>query len=223
MGRAPEGDEAKRIPLSFRTTPTLRSALDQAAAESGRSLAQETEARLQRSLDDDRAYGGGEQAEVVRRMASIMNFVSSRFGGSWLHDQAGFDVVVEALDEMLAGLRPSVRVEPERLERSERVSAALARYAEEYASWKRDRDATLAPPLKVFMKARSGKPVSAEERAAATEARELRAQLPPEPTPDLSADELRIWRLEHEFDERAKITRDAALAMATAHRVKEPK
>jgi hypothetical protein len=216
-------EKAKRDVIAVRATEEFRQQIDDAAAQAGRSMSQEIEARLRDSFEADRAHGGGEQAEVVRRMASIMNFVSRRFGVSWMHDEAGFDVVVEALDEMLAGLRPSERVEPERLERSERVAAALARYAEEYASWKRDRDATLIPPLKVFTKARSGKPVSAEERAAATEARELRAHLPPEPTPDLSADELRIWRLEHEFDERARVTRDAALAMATAHRAKESK
>jgi TraY domain len=46
----PEGTQrhrmSRRIPLNTRTTPTLRSRLEEAATASGRSLAQEVEARL---------------------------------------------------------------------------------------------------------------------------------------------------------------------------------
>lgn len=44
----------RRIPLSVRTTETLRADLDQAARASGRSLAQEIELRLERSFAEDR-------------------------------------------------------------------------------------------------------------------------------------------------------------------------
>jgi hypothetical protein len=45
--------EQKRYPLNMRTTKSVRERLERAAAKSGRSLAQEVERRLERSLDLD--------------------------------------------------------------------------------------------------------------------------------------------------------------------------
>src|SRR6187431_2169794 len=45
--------DIKRYPLNMRTTKSLRMRLERAAAKSGRSLAQEVERRLERSLDLD--------------------------------------------------------------------------------------------------------------------------------------------------------------------------
>jgi hypothetical protein len=45
--------EIKRYPLNMRTTKGVRERLERAAAKSGRSLAQEVEWRLERSLDFD--------------------------------------------------------------------------------------------------------------------------------------------------------------------------
>ena len=54
-GRPPlPAGRAKRAPLSFRTTAEVRSKMDRAASESGRSLAQEIEYRLERSVHLDR-------------------------------------------------------------------------------------------------------------------------------------------------------------------------
>ena len=46
--------DIKRHPLNMRTTKDVRTRLERAAASSGRSLAQEVERRLERSLDFDR-------------------------------------------------------------------------------------------------------------------------------------------------------------------------
>lgn len=48
--KLPEG-EGKRVPLNMRTTRETRDRLEKAADESGRSLAQEVEIRLERSFD----------------------------------------------------------------------------------------------------------------------------------------------------------------------------
>ena len=45
--------DIKRHPLNMRTTKALRTRLERAAKKSGRSLAQEVERRLERSLDFD--------------------------------------------------------------------------------------------------------------------------------------------------------------------------
>ena len=58
-GRRPRGRPAlppeagKRHPLGIRTTAELKKKIEAAAAESGRSIAQEIELRLERSFDQD--------------------------------------------------------------------------------------------------------------------------------------------------------------------------
>lgn len=51
--KLPEG-EGKRVPLNMRTTKEIRSCLERAAADSGRSLAQEVEFRLEQSFQGPR-------------------------------------------------------------------------------------------------------------------------------------------------------------------------
>jgi hypothetical protein len=54
--------DTKRFPLSLRTTKRLREKLEAAAAESGRSLAQEIELRLEMSFDREASV-----AEALRQ------------------------------------------------------------------------------------------------------------------------------------------------------------
>jgi hypothetical protein len=61
----------KRFPLNMRTTESVRDKLAKAAVDSGRSLAQEVEVRLERSFNDELALGGPEM-----RMLS-MSLISS--------------------------------------------------------------------------------------------------------------------------------------------------
>lgn len=50
--------EGKRSPLNMRTTAKLRDALESEASKYGRSLAQEVEARLEKSFQDDELLAG---------------------------------------------------------------------------------------------------------------------------------------------------------------------
>ena len=97
--------EGKRYPLNIRTTRETREKLEAAAARSGRSLAQEMEARLERSFDFehwlDRAFAEGTQAintavqMIVKRgggednvnvglaVGQIIGVMEREFGGSW--------------------------------------------------------------------------------------------------------------------------------------------
>lgn len=63
-GRPLLGDEPKRHSVSFRITPALKRRLDEALSESGRSLAQELEHRLERSFRDD------DLVEVAKRIVT---------------------------------------------------------------------------------------------------------------------------------------------------------
>ena len=61
--RATPPTPGERVPLSLRVTADIRTRLEEAALESGRSLSQEAEMRLERSI---RAveHGGDERPEV---------------------------------------------------------------------------------------------------------------------------------------------------------------
>jgi hypothetical protein len=66
----------KRYPLNMRTTKEVRDQLERAAAESGRSLAQEVEFRIARSFDRKatvlEAFGSGENAQLVRTLFLLL-------------------------------------------------------------------------------------------------------------------------------------------------------
>jgi hypothetical protein len=68
--RTVEG-EGKKSPLNMRTTPALREKLEVAAGESGRSLVQEVEYRLEQSFATD-ALLGGKYSELPRLITLAM-------------------------------------------------------------------------------------------------------------------------------------------------------
>ncbi len=74
--------EGKRMPLNMRTTRELRDKLERNTADSGRSLAQEVEYRLERSflLDDAKFddFGGKEKYELTKRFAVEANRLEPR-------------------------------------------------------------------------------------------------------------------------------------------------
>jgi Arc-like DNA binding domain len=61
-------------PVSLRVTQELHDSLNDAARSSGRSMAAEIEARLERSLHEDRGFGGPEYASFARLMAAEFGF-----------------------------------------------------------------------------------------------------------------------------------------------------
>ena len=63
----------KRYPLNMRTTVDIRRALESAANQSGRSLAQEAEFRLERSFAEESAYGGAEMRGIALKMAAAFH------------------------------------------------------------------------------------------------------------------------------------------------------
>jgi len=106
----------ERVPMSFRVTPEFKAKLDQAANESGRSLAQEIELRLERSFDEERhltdilELGFGQQAaalmlaigHVVREMAPLPRPGSP----GWLSDPEPYRRMVESINLLLQAIDP---------------------------------------------------------------------------------------------------------------------
>ena len=76
--------EGKRTPLNMRTTRELRERLEREAADSGRSLVQEVEFRLERSFRDEdaliKAFGGRNTYDVLRVMGSVAAQIQTRTG-----------------------------------------------------------------------------------------------------------------------------------------------
>ena len=87
VGRPPASpDGPKRAAIGLRASNDLRSRLEAAAAETGRSLSQEAEIRLEQSFESDSAFGGAEQAALLRMMAAAAQLIEARTGKSWLED-----------------------------------------------------------------------------------------------------------------------------------------
>jgi hypothetical protein len=94
-------DGGKRYPLNMRTTKETRDRLEAAAIASGRSLAQEVEARLERSFHQEAVLGGPEIARVAFLMAA--RFAIAVDGSDWTRDPIAYsNGVAEVLDALLS-------------------------------------------------------------------------------------------------------------------------
>ena len=82
--------KGKRVPLNMRTTQEVRDRLEHAAADSGRSLVQEVENRLEFSfLGEDareREMGGRELLALFRMLGAVAEFIEERTGKKWSED-----------------------------------------------------------------------------------------------------------------------------------------
>jgi hypothetical protein len=87
----------ERVPMSFRVTPTFKARLDKAAQESGKSLAQEVEQRLERTFVDAEIWGGHLNMAAHHMLATVvftMAGVSRKTPESWLYDPETFEAVL---------------------------------------------------------------------------------------------------------------------------------
>jgi hypothetical protein len=76
----------------LRVTPELKGRIERAAKKSGRSLSQEMEFRIERSLSLEDAFGSGEMHDMARRMATAFAIagesraVEKGIGPNWIDD-----------------------------------------------------------------------------------------------------------------------------------------
>jgi predicted transcriptional regulator len=113
--RTPEPGE--RVPMSFRVTSEFKARLDRAAKESGRSLAQEIELRLERSLDQERHLTEALELGFGRQVAGLMLGIGylikevqlGRRPGDigWLSDPTTFQEIVESINLLLEAIDPN--------------------------------------------------------------------------------------------------------------------
>jgi predicted transcriptional regulator len=108
--RTPEPGE--RVPMSFRVTPAFKAKLDRAADESGRSLMQEIELRLEQSLDHERHLLGALELGFGRQAAGLMLAIgyvikaAERPGIGSLSDPEVFREIVESINLLLQAIDP---------------------------------------------------------------------------------------------------------------------
>jgi hypothetical protein len=103
--------------MSFRVTPGFKAKLDQAAKGSGRSLAQEIELRLERSLDEERYLTDALELGFGRQVAGLMlaigylikDMVPARRPGDigWLSNPEAFGAIVESIKLLLQAIDPN--------------------------------------------------------------------------------------------------------------------
>jgi hypothetical protein len=108
--------EGKRIPLNMRTTATLRDKMKKAANGSGRSLAQEVEARLEQTFAAEshakNEFGGQEKYQIFRMLSAASEAIQFRTGKSWLTDEDTATSVNSVwqilINELLPNLSPEI-------------------------------------------------------------------------------------------------------------------
>ena len=98
--------EGKRVPLNMRTTRKTREKLEKSAADSGRSLAQEVEARLERSFTGDGiihhmlGFDLGSMM-ALRGLANAIEKIEREAGKSWHEDWTAREQVRAAFEAIL--------------------------------------------------------------------------------------------------------------------------
>jgi len=119
----------ERVSLGLRVTPSVKSALDRSAEQSGRSQSQEAELRLEQSFRDqdilseamDLAYGRegaailamiGETIRAIGFWAPHIALMDKRRTDRWLDNPFLFDEIVGALNRIFIQLRPEGETSP---------------------------------------------------------------------------------------------------------------
>jgi hypothetical protein len=113
--------EEKREPISIRTTPSVKARMAVAASKSGRSLTQEIEFRLEKSLEQDdllKIYsslaeqaervhgviGNGDTANMLMKIAQAIAEVEAAQGTGWCTPQADRSAYDMNLKDVMEGI-----------------------------------------------------------------------------------------------------------------------
>lgn len=123
----------KRVALNMKATPQLRGRIDDAARESGLSVAQEVERRLIESFNAETALGGRKTAAFLRSLAALFELAESSTGKSWHEDWETFAAVRKATMRTLLAHSPPTPAHVEEIaQRADQASAAWAEAWDRY-------------------------------------------------------------------------------------------
>lgn len=96
----------ERHPVTVRLGARSKGDLEVAADQTGRSLSQEIEFRLELSFRDDQTLGGGETAMLLRTLAAVIWNIEERTGASWRKDYPTAMAVSAALATAIRAMSP---------------------------------------------------------------------------------------------------------------------
>jgi hypothetical protein len=124
-------EREQRVPLSVRVSPDLRDQIEKAAQQSGRSLTQETEIRLQGSFAADHHLMDALDLAFGRQLAGLLTLLAhvmrqaGRSAGfrstspntlegaeNWMLNAYAFDQAMEAANAVLDAVRPEGDASP---------------------------------------------------------------------------------------------------------------
>lgn len=105
-GRPPKGEDAKRYAVGIRTTRETKTMIEEAAAASGRSMAQEIEYRLERSFHQEADLGGRRSASLARFLGTHITTVEEMMGCRWFDNQTAWRVVRDSLPKLMHVYKP---------------------------------------------------------------------------------------------------------------------
>ncbi len=108
----PKAKPAKRVDrrktTSTRIKAEVRELLEEAAAQSGRSIAQEMELRLELSLAEDEAFGGSQFRALFGLLGKAANVIEQQTGKSYFGDWDTAVAVRAAWRRLIAGFGPGL-------------------------------------------------------------------------------------------------------------------
>lgn len=97
-GRPALPEEEKRQQIGVRTSSALKRDLESAASRNGRSVAQEAEFRLERSLADERAAGSAATLRLLNMLAAEVAIIEGVTGKHWDRDLRTWAAVAEMFE-----------------------------------------------------------------------------------------------------------------------------
>jgi hypothetical protein len=122
-GPVPKGEySGMSAVLSTRITPDLRSWLEKASKQSGRTLSQEIENRLRQTFVDEEKladqFGSYRTALILRVVANVLNGMPNpeNLNAEWLDDAVAFDRGIDTLLWTLRAVRPKEPEDAQRLQ-----------------------------------------------------------------------------------------------------------
>lgn len=203
-----EGRAPKRVALNMKATPALRARIEEAAKESGLSIAQEVERRLIISMNNDDQAGGVIQGDMIRAILIMMNGTTRALGAEWWTDFDGWKIVSSNILDFLRDLRPEQPPEPAPFD-----AQAIAEYEARREGWYE----RVIKPLTDERKALRTKKIGGE-LAGFTQADEDRlteltnaineSQRKGPEQPNLPPDELTRWEVERQRQYRLRHARN---------------
>ncbi|QNP43754.1 Arc family DNA-binding protein [Sphingomonas daechungensis] len=100
--------EPKRHVVTMRMSETMRERINGAATANGRSVSQEIESRLERSLQDEMLLGGSETTILAKLVIGAVALIETESGKPWNEDRMTWEAVNSAVRTILTSFQPQI-------------------------------------------------------------------------------------------------------------------